>query len=117
MTTAIKTSAKPRNRRMARTPADQGNGKVQTGTKKLSAEVAQTAAKSSEASKKPTKIDKVIKLLRRKNGATLDELVKATGWLPHTARAAMTGLRKKGHAITRTKADGVSHYCIEKASA
>jgi hypothetical protein len=62
--------------------------------------------------KKTTKTDNVVALLKRKQGATLDELVKATGWLPHTTRAAMTGLRKKGHAIERVSVDGVSRYSI-----
>jgi len=26
--------------------------------------------------------------------------VAATGWLPHTTRAALTGLRKRGYAVT-----------------
>ena len=43
-----------------------------------------------------SKISMVADLLRRKGGATLAELVAATGWLPHTTRAALTGLRKKG---------------------
>ena len=64
------------------------------------------------APKRETKADKVIALLKRKEGATLEEMVQATGWLPHTARAAMTGLRRKGHVIERTKADGVSRYAI-----
>jgi DNA-binding MarR family transcriptional regulator len=42
-------------------------------------------------------------LLQREEGATLGELIDATGWLPHTTRAALTGLRKKGHAIEKTK--------------
>lgn len=50
-----------------------------------------------------TKTDLVLALLRREEGATLDELVAATSWLPHSARAALTGLRKKGHAITLDK--------------
>jgi hypothetical protein len=42
-------------------------------------------------------------------GATLAALVKATGWLPHTTRAALTGLRKKGFGIQRRRAgDGQS---------
>lgn len=45
----------------------------------------------------------VLSLLRRDQGATLDDLVTATGWLPHTTRAALTGLRKSGHAITNDK--------------
>lgn len=55
----------------------------------------------------------MLAMLKRPEGATLDELVAATGWLPHTTRAAMTGLRKKGHRITRTKVDGVSRYTVE----
>jgi hypothetical protein len=43
-----------------------------------------------------TKIAQVIDLLRRSDGVTLPELVAATGWLPHTTRAALTGRRKRG---------------------
>ena len=68
------------------------------------------------APKRETKIDKVIALLKRKQGATLDEMVKATGWLPHTARAAMTGLKKKGHTIERGKRGEVSCYRITKSA-
>lgn len=64
------------------------------------------------ASKRETKADMVIALLKRKGGATLEEMVQATGWLPHTARAAMTGFKKKGHTIERTNVDGVSRYAI-----
>lgn len=58
----------------------------------------------------------VLDLLRRPGGATLDDLIAATGWLPHSTRAALTGLRKKGHAITREKRDGVSVYAIGGAA-
>jgi hypothetical protein len=59
-----------------------------------------------------SKISIVKNLLSRSMGASLDELVSATGWLPHTARAALTGLRKKGHQIERRKVDGVSRYVL-----
>lgn len=68
------------------------------------------------APKRETKIDKVTALLNRKQGATLDEMVKATGWLPHTTRAAMTGLKKKGHMIERDKRGEVSCYRITKSA-
>jgi hypothetical protein len=58
----------------------------------------------------------VIALLQRADGATLGDLVAATGWLPHTTRAALTGLRKKGHVIDKTKVDGVSVYRIASAA-
>ena len=52
---------------------------------------------------KPTKTATILKLLRRPKGASIAELQKATGWKPHSVRAALTGLRKKGHKIERTK--------------
>jgi hypothetical protein len=48
----------------------------------------------------------VIDLLRRHGGATIPTLIEATGWLPHTTRAAFTGLRKRGYAIARERIDG-----------
>src|SRR5687767_14677911 len=66
--------------------------------------------------KRPSKAETVLALLSRAEGATLDDLVAATGWLPHTTRAAMTGLKKKGHQITRTKVEGVSRYTVAEAA-
>jgi hypothetical protein len=62
-----------------------------------------------------TKIAQVIELLQRGDGATLAELVAATGWLPHTTRAALTGLRKRGYAVEIDRADKArgSVYRIE----
>ncbi len=59
-----------------------------------------------------TKSASVLAMLGRDDGATLAELTAATGWLPHTTRAALTGIRKKGHAIVRTVRDGTSYYRI-----
>jgi hypothetical protein len=52
----------------------------------------------------------VLEMLRRASGATLDELTSATSWLPHTTRAALTGLRKKGHTIEKRKRGEVTCY-------
>lgn len=49
-------------------------------------------------------------LLVRDEGATLDQMIATTGWLPHTTRAALTGLKKKGYAISSDKVDGVRTY-------
>jgi hypothetical protein len=55
----------------------------------------------------------MIALLRHGQGASLDELAAAMNWLPHTTRAALTGLRRKGYALTRAKRpDGTSIYRI-----
>lgn len=48
----------------------------------------------------------LIEMLSASTGVTLDALVEATGWLPHTTRAALTGLRKRGFSIKRTREDG-----------
>lgn len=56
----------------------------------------------------------VLSLLARKEGATLDQLVAATGWLPHTTRAALTGLRQRGYTLVRNKDEaGRTVYRIE----
>ncbi len=54
---------------------------------------------------KQTKIDKVQALLRRPSGASLEALCKATGWQPHSVRAALSGLRKNGAMIERRASD------------
>ena len=51
-----------------------------------------------------SKLTAVVGLLRREGGATVDQLADAMGWLPHTTRAALTGLRKRGFGIDRRKA-------------
>ncbi len=50
-----------------------------------------------------TKLARVVELLQRTQGATLDDLIEATGWLPHSARAALTGLRKRGYRLDRDR--------------
>jgi hypothetical protein len=52
-----------------------------------------------------TKIAQVVDLLNRAAGATIEELTASTDWLPHTARAAITGLRKRGYAIFIDRSD------------
>lgn len=63
-----------------------------------------------------SKIGQVLDLMRRDDGATLTEMVTLTGWLPHTTRAALTGLRKKGHAITKTDRAGSTAYHVGAAA-
>jgi hypothetical protein len=61
-----------------------------------------------------TKRALIMNLMQREDGATLGELVEATGWLPHTTRAALTGLRKKGLTLDRAKRpDGSTTYRLE----
>jgi len=48
----------------------------------------------------------LIDRISRPEGARIDDLTRELGWLPHTVRAALTGLRRKGYVIMRTRADG-----------
>jgi hypothetical protein len=80
-----------------RTTSDAANlvGRVEPGC-------AATAPVSPRAG---TKIAAVVAMLAGDKGATIDELFAATGWLPHTTRAALTGLRKRGYALTSDRPD------------
>ncbi|MCT2558023.1 DUF3489 domain-containing protein [Tsuneonella sp. YG55] len=102
------TTTTKRQRRMARQPSSDASGTLDAG----GSDSASPAIREPSETKKPNKTDFVLALLKREGGATLDELVEVTGWLPHSARAALTGLKKKGHAIKRTRLDGVSRYAI-----
>jgi hypothetical protein len=52
-----------------------------------------------------SKLARVLELLPRDHGATIDELIAATGWLAHTTRAALTGLRKRGFVVAIDQSD------------
>ncbi len=76
-----------------------------------------TSKRSGVESKNGTPTGKagtILALLSRPKGARINELQKATGWQPHSIRAALTGLRKRGIAITRSKDDGVTIYRAER---
>ena len=66
---------------------------------------------------KESKTALVTRLLSLPSGASLEELVAATSWQPHTIRAALTALRKKGLTIARGKVEGVTRYTIASALA
>lgn len=67
----------------------------------------------STAGGRQTKQAAILGLLRRPEGASIEDLTSATGWQVHSVRAALTGLRKKGHEIVRTKDDtDVTRYRI-----
>ena len=71
---------------------------------------ANKAPKDSKKKAKPsiTKLGQLEALLRRPEGATIAQIVKALDWQPHSARGAMSGALKKkqGLKITSTKAEG-----------
>ncbi len=61
---------------------------------------------SNAAPRSGSKIAIVLELLQRPEGASVDQIIAATKWLPHTARAALTGLRKRGHVVELRRGEG-----------
>ena len=96
-TNAILNPSKRRSR-MAREP--QATSAPEAAAVELGSESAPPAAK------RGNKASLVLELLQRPEGATIIQLTEATGRLPHTTRASLTGLKKKGHMVTSTKAPG-----------
>ena len=54
--------------------------------------------------KRPSKQDAVIAMLRRREGATVDEVASATGWQRHTVRGVFSGTLKKKLGLTLASA-------------
>ena len=76
------------------------------------------ASSATPSQRAGTKKALLIEMLSSSAGTSIDALVSATGWLPHTTRAALTGLRHAGHCIERSKGeDGVSAYRLIRAPA
>ena len=76
--------------------ASSGSAEAASGTPSSSASVGRTSG---------TKQNLIIGLLQREQGASVPELAAATGWLPHTTRAALTRLRQSGHDLEKEKRD------------
>jgi Protein of unknown function (DUF3489) len=75
------------------------------------ADLATAAASGGKQPPASTKRAKLIGMLERAEGASVAEIGQRLGWLPHTVRAAITGLRNAGREVTRSKdADDRSVY-------
>ena len=65
-----------------------------------------------------SKLDKLVGMLSRKTGTTITKASEALGWQPHTTRASLTGLKKRGYVIERKDRTGKdSLYMISKPEA
>ena len=64
-----------------------------------------------------TKTAQVCKLLARPRGATVPEIMTATGWQNHSVRAFFTGLRKKGLSLAREErtSGGLAYRLVQDA--
>jgi hypothetical protein len=92
------------------------------GTDKPTKSQSAKSPKGSPATSAPTdapprggKAETILALVTRPGGAGIEELQKVTGWQPHSVRAALTGLRKRGIEITRAKEDGATVYHAKAA--
>lgn len=46
-----------------------------------------------------SKLGQMVKLLQRTKGATLEDLIEATGWQAHSVRGAISGSLRKRHGL------------------
>jgi len=85
--------------------AGRRKAKESTGATAPKSKAKKTA--SSSALRPGTKQALLVDLLRRKEGATIAEVVKATGWQPHSVRGAISGALKKklGLAVASDKVE------------
>lgn len=94
---------------------DTSSSDVEAATPAASRERAAQPPAAPNPQKPASKASAVLVMLQQPAGATLDQMVAATGWLPHTTRAALTGFKKKGHVVTSDKVDGVRTYRVAPA--
>ena len=73
-----------------------------------------TAADTPSTVRETSKLARVIALLRRKGGASIAEISKATVWQSHSVRGAISGAIKKklGLTVSSDKSEGVRTYLI-----
>ncbi len=77
-----------------------------------------TSARKSDAPKRPGgKLGLILDRLGRKTGATIDELVDATGWQKHSVHGALSRLRSGGFAIGLESTKGRKAYRLALAEA
>ena len=90
--------------------------KAKSAKKATPAKKAPKGAKKAKGPREGSKTDKVLELLKRPGGVTSKELMKATGWQPHSVRGFLSGTigKKMGLTVTSTKGeDGERSYSIK----
>ena len=63
----------------------------------------------------PSKLDRLEALLLEPTGASIADLMVATGWQQHSVRGALAGaIKKRGLLVASDKIDGVRRYRAER---
>ena len=116
-----KTQAKPATQSKSKAPAKAAGvttikAAPKAGAKRMSRATAPVAPPALPAPAGKTKLQIVVDLLERPEGARIDVLMAATGWQAHSVRGALAGaLKKKGIEVTSTKVEGCRCYSVAKA--
>jgi hypothetical protein len=110
------------SRRTSATTAQQVKANPLTGSKTPPAPAVakKEIARPQKGAVQPTsKIEAITALLRRPKGASIEDLIKATGWQAHSVRGAISSAIKKklGLNVTSQKTDKVRLYRITDKSA
>ena len=73
--------------------------------------------KTAKSARDGSKTAKILDLLKRPGGATAKELMKATGWQPHSVRGFLSGTvgKKMGLAVTSTKSRGRGAHLLRQS--
>jgi len=90
--------------------------KAKAAPKAKAAKKAPKPAKEAAGARDGSKASQVLELLKRPDGATLAELMKATGWQAHSFRGFLSGTvaKKLGLAVMSTKGeDGERTYSVK----
>ena len=116
--TAPKAAEKPKATKKARVGAQGAHVAPKKGKAARKASPAKKAPKAAKeaGARDGSKAAKVLDLLNRPDGATLAELMKATGWQAHSVRGFLSGTvgKKLGWAVTSAKIeDGERTYSVK----
>jgi hypothetical protein len=115
--TATGDQPKPNKKaRVARQRAHVPPKKAKSPKKARPPKKAPKGKKKANAARDGSKSAKVLDLLKRPSGATAKELMKVTGWQPHSVRGFLSGTvsKKMGLAVTSTKTeDGERTYSVK----